>query len=148
MKITLKSVQRRQERTIGGDLITYHICMHENTTFIPLCTINIYLEWMYKWMSEWKLKFLLLLCWWGYIIAFTKILTTNHIYHTWIEPLYCSLSFPLPWFVEMTTANFVFIFLDKKIFCVIAMLGIELETYHMLRKHSNTELSPSLPGVH
>jgi hypothetical protein len=31
---------------------------------------------------------------WGYIVAFTKVLTMYQIYHTWIHPFICSLSFP------------------------------------------------------
>jgi hypothetical protein len=36
-------------------------------------------------------SFLLLLCW-GYIVAFTKVITIYQIYHTWIHPLH---HFPL-----------------------------------------------------
>jgi hypothetical protein len=31
---------------------------------------------------------------WGYIVAFTKVLAMYQIYHTWIDPLHCSLSSP------------------------------------------------------
>jgi hypothetical protein len=37
---------------------------------------------------------------WGYIVAFTKVLTMYQIYHTWIHPLLCSplsLSPPHSW---------------------------------------------------
>jgi hypothetical protein len=40
---------------------------------------------------------------WGYILAFTKVLTVYQICHTWIHPLYCSLSSSVPWFLEVWT---------------------------------------------
>jgi hypothetical protein len=37
-----------------------------------------------------------------YIVAFTKVLTMYHIYHTWIHHLHCSpLSAPIPGIVSM-----------------------------------------------
>jgi hypothetical protein len=40
---------------------------------------------------------------WGYIVAFTKVLTMYQLYHTWIHPFHCSALSPSPNFWNIFT---------------------------------------------
>jgi hypothetical protein len=62
--------------------------------FLKLC-ISVY---YYYYLLNYLLFvfFLLFLCWVGYIVAFTQVLTMYQRYHTWILPLYHSPLCPTP----------------------------------------------------
>jgi hypothetical protein len=57
---------------------------------------------------------------WGYVVAFTKILTMCQIYHTWIHPLYCSSPSPLlpPLIPETVSTGIIFAFTYMCVHCL------------------------------
>jgi hypothetical protein len=75
---------------------------------------------------------------WGYIVAFTKVLTMYQIYHTWIHPFYSSpLSPPIPGIVS-TGINFAF--MDM---CTHILHHIDPPTYFLY--HHPLPLVPAYP---
>jgi hypothetical protein len=54
--------------------------------------------------------FPLLLCWVGYIVVFTKVLTMYQLYPTWIHPVLAPLNSPSPPIPGIVSASIIFAF--------------------------------------
>jgi hypothetical protein len=82
---------------------------------------------------------------WGYVVAFTKVLTIYQIYHTWIHPLYHSPLYPhalIPGIVS--TGIILHLHACVHIFCTIFTLLSPFSTTSTFYWYQN---SPTPPGL-
>jgi hypothetical protein len=71
----------------------------------------------------WLYLFIYFFAGWGYIVAFTKVLTMYQIHYTWVYPLHYSPSFPFTWFLEQfQKVPFLHLHICVHIICTIFLL--------------------------